>query len=169
MKFLMFLLRNRLLGYAVRFKSTGYRKVSMKNSEINWDRFVSLGLRLIGKPYIFGVEVDLFDPDPTHIKALDCSELTEWLFAQIKLFIPDGSYNQIKHTTPVEKGNVRIGDLGFKANPENGVVHHVGVYIGDGKVLEAKGTAWGTILTDKIEFEASTHFLSWGRHILIED
>lgn len=150
-------------------KWTGYEKTTMKYDEINWNKMVSLGLKLLGKPYIFGIEVNLHDPDPTHIKGLDCSELVEWLYTQIELPILDGSYNQVKQTKPITSNAVKIGDLGFKANPENGVVHHVGVYIGDGKVLEAKGIAWGTILTDKFVFETSTHFFRWGRHIAIED
>lgn len=141
----------------------------MKYGEIDWRTFVELGKKLIGKPYVMGAEVDLTDGDVDHIKAIDCSELVEFLYAQVGLYIADGSYNQIKYVRTVPKDDVRTGDIGFKANPENGVIHHVGVYLGDGQVLEAKGKTWGTILTPRETYEASPHFLQWGRHKLIDE
>ena len=62
---------------------TGYRKKMPKHSEVNWSKFVSLGRQLVGKPYNFGVEVNLKETDAARIKAIDCSELVEWLYAQV--------------------------------------------------------------------------------------
>lgn len=129
---------------------------------VDWAKFASLGKQLVGKPYVFGVEVDPMESDPAKIKALDCSELVEWLFAQVGVPVPDGSYNQDKACEKVS-GPLKVGDLGFKANPVNGVVHHVGVYIGDNNVLEAKGAQWGVVLTPLFSFTSSTHFTHWGR------
>jgi cell wall-associated NlpC family hydrolase len=137
-------------------------------SKIDWDKFVRLGKDLVGKQYKFGVEVDLADGDPSHIKALDCSELIEWLFAQIGIPVSDGSYNQFHETDSVGKDEVQIGDLCFKWNATNFQVHHVGVYIGEDTVLEAKGHAWGVILTPKKAFESSTEFARWGRLKLVK-
>lgn len=138
-----------------------------KHSEVNWARLVSLGKQLIGIPYNFGAEVNLKDPDTQHIKAIDCSELVEWLYAQVGLSIPDGSYNQFRTTRPIT-GDPLLGDLGFKWIPETRSVHHVGVWIG-GAVLEAKGAAWGVVLTDRTDFERSSHFAGWRRMNAIVD
>lgn len=133
----------------------------MKHSEINWARFNTLAHALVGKPYVFGSETNLKDPDPSHIKSLDCSELVEWLFAQIFIVIPDGSYNQFKVTRAI-KHDPQIGDLGFKWHPENKQVHHVGIYLKD-NVIEAKGNAWGVVLTPKAVFEKSPDWAMWRR------
>ena len=142
-----------------------------KHSEIPWSRIVSLGKALVGTPYVFGAEIDIYDfmknPDPKRIAAIDCSELIELLYAFVDIIIPDGSYNQAKVCNPITQ--VKLGDLGFKWNPDTHVIHHVGIYIGDDLVLEAKGKQWGTVLTPIGEYNKSTHFAWWGRHKDVED
>lgn len=148
----------------------------MKHSDIQWSRLVDLGRKMTGKPYEFGAEVNLKDPDPAHIKAIDCSELVEWLFAQVGIAVPDGSYNQAKRVRRLRfvpddpKSDVLLlGDLGFKWDPETEVIHHVGIYIGGRNVLEAKGKKWGVVITPYEEYVGSSHFAFWGRLKDIED
>lgn len=142
----------------------------MKHSDINWPHLITLGRQLVGKPYVFGAEVNLRDPDPAHITAIDCSELVEWLYAQIGISVPDGSYNQAKVCRRLEReAPVLIGDLGFKWNPDTEIIHHVGIYIGDDTVLEAKGKAWGVTLSMLSSYVASNHFAFWGRLKTVED
>lgn len=50
----------------------------------------------------------------------------------------------------------RAGSLVFLTNAE-GKKHHVGVYIGDDTVIQAKGTQWG-VVTSKL-----SHWDSWGQ------
>lgn len=139
----------------------------LKDSEINWTKFIGLGKKLLGKPYKFGAEINLNDPDPSHIKAIDCSELVEWLYAQIGIQVPDGSYNQFKVSHPIE-GAPRVGDLGFKWIPETQSIHHVGIWIGE-SVLEAKGKDYGVVLTERKDYESSSHFAMWRRLSSIAD
>lgn len=147
----------------------------MKHSEINWPHLISLGKKLVGKPYVFGAEVDLKDPDPAHINAIDCSELVEWLYAQINVSMPDGSYNQAKMCKRLEfnaglaSDILLLGDLGFKWDPETHAIHHVGIFIGNGEVLEAKGKKWGVVLTPFADYVSSEHFAYWGRLKTVED
>lgn len=150
--------------------------MSFKHSDIQWGKMIGLGRRLVGKPYTFGAEVDLNDPDPDHILGIDCSELVEWLYHQIGIDIPDGSYNQAKMVRRLNfipndpKSDVLLlGDLGFKWEPETEIIHHVGIYIGQSKVLEAKGKRWGVVLTPYDEYVGSSHFAYWGRLKNIED
>lgn len=148
----------------------------MKHSEINWARLVELGKKLVGTPYNLGAETNLKDTEVAHIKAIDCSELVEWLYAQIGLSIPDGSYNQAKVCRELRfipndpKSDVLLlGDLGFKWDPETHAIHHVAIYIGGRDVLEAKGKKWGTIITPFEEYEKSPHFAYWARLRTVED
>lgn len=156
-------LRNMLLdhGFQIRLSFRfGSPKVT-KHSEINWARFIELGKKLVGKPYNFGVEVNLKESNPDNLPALDCSELIEWIYAQVGISVPDGSYNQFKVSKSFF-GDPLIGDLGFKWIPETQSIHHVGVWLGD-SVLEAKGKLWGVVLTPRSEFEHSSHFAMWKR------
>jgi len=139
----------------------------IKHSEVHWATFINLGKQLVGKPYRFGEEVNLKETDPANIKAIDCSELVEWLFAQVGIIVPDGSYNQFKVSNPVQ-GDIKIGDLGFKWVPETKSIHHVGVWIGD-TVLEAKGKDFGVVLTPRADYEKSTHFAMWRRLTAVVD
>lgn len=152
--------------------STEKKGNTVKYGEIDWAKLVHFGKLLVGKPYVFGKEINIKNvvekKDPNLVEAIDCSELVELLYALINIYIEDGSYNQAKYTYAIPKESVKVGDLGFKADPETGVIHHVGVYVGENLVLEAKGKKWGVVLTPKQDYEASTHFLKWGRHKIIE-
>lgn len=156
----------------------------MKHSELNWAHFIDMGKKLVGKPYVFGSEVNLSDQDPTKIKGIDCSELVEYLYANLQkvdgsragLSMPDGSYNQAKVCrkltfipNDLKTDVLLLGDLGFKCEPQTGSIHHVGIFIGEGKVLEAKGKDFGVVLTDFSDYESSPHFAYWGRHQKIID
>lgn len=108
-------------------------------------RFRERALAQVGKRYIFGYEVRLDDLDP---KAFDCSELVQWLYAQCGYRVPDGSYNQYPKTVAVPKGApLKVGDPYFFID-SRGKVYHVGVYIGNGQCVEARGKAYGVIKTN---------------------
>ena len=112
-----------------------------------------------GKPYIFGVEVRLSDPNP---RAFDCSELVEWACAQAGLqpMMPDGTWAQhgfcVSHSTmiPVDAGIDTRGALLFNHRDAAGrpvddpatrpPTAHVALSLGDGTTIEAMGTDWGT-------------------------
>lgn len=101
----------------------------------------------IGKSYVYGFEVRLNDPDP---KSFDCSELVQWAFHQVGLIVPDGSYNQwvwiCQHKTQisVELAMWKGGSLLFRRNKQ-GNICHVGISMGDGTVVEARGKKYGVV------------------------
>ena len=97
----------------------------------------------IGKPYRFGIEVRLDDPDP---QAFDCSELVQWALAQVGLTFPDGSWNQCAacRAVPLTLARTTPGALVFVSqNGKPSGVHHVGISRGDGYTVEARGRRWG--------------------------
>jgi cell wall-associated NlpC family hydrolase len=134
---------------------------------------IEFGKKCVGKPYVYGVEVNiptfLKDPNPDKIVALDCSELVEVLYALVGINVPDGSYNQAKMCRRVPFESVLIGDMGFKWYPDTQVIHHVGLYLGNKEVLEAKGKAFGVVVTPYDDYVKSSHFAYWGRLKTIED
>lgn len=98
-----------------------------------------------GKPYIFGYEVDLNDPNP---KAFDCSELTQWVCHQcgVKPEMPDGAIYQMRHCRNhgtligINKAIDTAGALLFRITP-NG--NHVVISRGNGTTIEARGKDYG--------------------------
>jgi peptidoglycan DL-endopeptidase CwlO len=83
--------------------------------------------KMIGKPYRWGAEGP---------QSFDCSGLTSWAFKQAGVTLPRSSKQQALVGTPVSKSELRPGDLVFFYKP----VSHVGIYIGDGKMINAPQT-----------------------------
>lgn len=114
----------------------------------------------LGKPYVFGAEVDLKDPNP---KAFDCSEFVEWVFAQCGFYVPDGSQNQYNASVPVTKGHEGIGDVGFFRH-EGKPVHHVGILVSHGEVIDARGEPHNKVIVrPRAKWDAWKEFTGWRR------
>nr|WP_219632576.1 C40 family peptidase [Haloechinothrix aidingensis] len=77
-----------------------------------------------GSPYEWGAQ----GPD-----TFDCSGLTSWAYNQAGVSIPRSSRSQSQHGQPIPRDQLEPGDLVFFYNP----VSHVGIYIGDGKMVHA--------------------------------
>ncbi|HKS49777.1 MAG TPA: NlpC/P60 family protein [Amycolatopsis sp.] len=78
----------------------------------------------LGKPYVWGAA----GPN-----AYDCSGLVRWAFRQAGVNLPRTSSTQSTVGKPVSRDQLRPGDLVFFYSP----VHHVGIYVGDGRILHA--------------------------------
>ncbi|HVE47853.1 MAG TPA: NlpC/P60 family protein [Acidimicrobiales bacterium] len=83
--------------------------------------------RQLGKPYEWGAS----GPD-----SFDCSGLTSWAWRAGGKSLPHSSRAQYSATARVPADEIRIGDLIFYGEP----IHHVGIYAGDGRMVEASET-----------------------------
>jgi cell wall-associated NlpC family hydrolase len=81
----------------------------------------------LGKPYHFGAD------GPA---GFDCSGLTMWAFKRAGVTLPRASRSQAGIGRTVSWDELRPGDLVFYYSP----VSHVGIYAGDGKMLNAPQT-----------------------------
>lgn len=100
-----------------------------------------------GKPYVFGATARVTDPDPA---ALDCSELVKWSAGRLGVSIPDGAINQYNDiskrglTLAVADALRTPGAVIFKHGiGRHAPIYHVGISEGNGRVFEAKGSAYG--------------------------
>lgn len=84
-------------------------------------------LSQLGKPYVWAAA----GPD-----TYDCSGLTMWAWARAGVVLPHNSGAQYAVTQRVAPGDWQPGDLLFFGSP----IHHVGMYIGDGDMVEAPYT-----------------------------
>lgn len=81
----------------------------------------------IGKPYEWGAD----GPD-----SFDCSGLTQWAWKAAGRTLPHSSVAQYGATVRVAVSQIEPGDLVFYGSP----IHHVGIYAGDGQMVEASET-----------------------------
>lgn len=88
---------------------------------------VDAALSQIGKPYVYAAA----GPD-----SYDCSGLTMWAWAQAGVGLPHNSGAQYAATPRVDRSDLEPGDLVFFGSP----IHHVGMYIGNGQMVEAPYT-----------------------------
>ena len=81
----------------------------------------------LGKPYVWGAT----GPD-----SFDCSGLMQWSWAQVGVKLPRVAADQQAWATPVPISQVLPGDLVFFGAPAS----HVGMYLGNGMMLDAPHT-----------------------------
>ncbi|SHG67154.1 C40 family peptidase [Geodermatophilus nigrescens] len=86
---------------------------------------VQTALGQIGDPYVWGAS----GPD-----GFDCSGLTQYAYAAAGISLPHSSKAQSTMGTPVSRSELLPGDIVYFYSP----VSHVGIYIGDGKMVHAR-------------------------------
>jgi cell wall-associated NlpC family hydrolase len=105
-------------------------------------KVIDIAKEWLGTPYVYGGN------DPK--KGLDCSGLVQQAFKRIGIELPRVTYDQVKEGTEV-KGieNAKPGDLVFTVGDIGRRVNgHVGIYLGDGKWIEAPYTGANVRITD---------------------
>ncbi|MUT67091.1 cell wall-associated hydrolase [Paenibacillus sp. NEAU-GSW1] len=108
---------------------------------------IATGKSFLGKPYKFGA--------PSGItSSFDCSSFTQYVYKKHGISLPRSSKDQSKVGIKVSKANLKAGDLVFSDTNRDGVINHVSIYIGNGKLLHTykvgigvtistfKGSAW---------------------------
>jgi cell wall-associated NlpC family hydrolase len=97
-------------------------------------RAVHFALAQVGKAYVYGAA------GPS---AYDCSGLTMRAWGTAGVGLPHSSRAQMGYGTPVSESELRPGDLVFYYSP----VSHVGMYIGNGLIVNAENPSVGVKVT----------------------
>ena len=88
---------------------------------------IGTAMKYLGAPYVWAAQ----GPN-----AFDCSGFVKFCFAKVGISLPHSSAMQYNLGTHVSKDQLRPGDLVFFYTP----IHHVGIYIGNGNMINATGT-----------------------------
>lgn len=88
----------------------------------------------VGSSYVWGTS------GPS---TFDCSGLTSYAYRQVGVSLPRSSRAQFGMGTQVAKSDLQPGDLVFYYSP----VSHVGIYIGNGKIVDAANPRSGVRIT----------------------
>ena len=83
--------------------------------------------KYIGTPYCRGGQSP---------RCFDCSGFVKYVHAQKDIDLPRTSHQQYKATKKISRSEAVPGDLVF-FHYRSGYVYHVGIYVGDGKVLHS--------------------------------
>lgn len=96
------------------------------NAATSGQAIVSYAKQFLGRPYVYGA---------TGPNSFDCSGLTSYVYKNAAgINIGRTTYDQIKAGSEVSRGNLQPGDLVFTSD------HHVGIYVGDNKMIHAPQT-----------------------------
>jgi cell wall-associated NlpC family hydrolase len=92
----------------------------------------------VGKAYVWGAT----GPD-----AWDCSSLVQAAYREIGVELPRITTDQLAFGPRVAGVDPQVGDLLFVAGTDGTpeAPGHVGMYVGDGRVIAAKGARWGVV------------------------
>lgn len=89
-----------------------------------------------GTPYVWGGN--------SLSKGIDCSGLVQQIYRQLGISVPRTTYEQAKNGRRVSAAEARPGDLVFYRAGSQGP-EHVGIYVGNGKVVHAANSRLGVI------------------------
>lgn len=85
--------------------------------------------RFLGTPYVWGGN--------SLTKGVDCSGFVQQVFKAYGYSTPRVSRDMAKRYTKVSASEAKAGDLVFYHNLKTGVVDHVAIYMGNGKIIHA--------------------------------
>ncbi len=86
--------------------------------------------RFLGTPYVWGGN--------SLTKGVDCSGFVQQVFKAYGYNTPRVSRDMARTYTTISRSEAKAGDLVFYHNLKTGVVDHVAIYMGNGKVIHAK-------------------------------
>jgi cell wall-associated NlpC family hydrolase len=104
-------------------------KVSVPGSANSSD-VVSIAMEYLGCPYVWA------GSSPS---GFDCSGFVMYVYAKVGVSLPHSSRMQYGVGKAVSRGSLQPGDLVFFGNP----IHHVGIYVGNGNMINAAGVGKG--------------------------
>ncbi len=114
---------------------TSFYKPSGKTKR---QKVVDFAERFIGNPYVWG--------GTSLTSGCDCSGFVMKVMENFGVTLPRCSYQQAEVGRPVTRDTVRPGDLIFYLRGSR--VGHVVMYAGNGRVVEAKGAAYGIVVSE---------------------
>lgn len=133
------------VGAQVRSTDPDPRGVQARRQAAITGAAVRVALRQRGDRYRYGAA----GPD-----AFDCSGLVQFAFHRAGGVLPRTSGEQARATKRIPRSRARRGDLVFFS--EDRAVYHVGIYLGDDRLLHAPGTGervqTGQLWTRRVSF-----------------
>ena len=103
------------------------------------EEIVEYASQFIGNPYVWG------GTDP--VNGADCSGFVQTIYRTYGIELPRVATEQAYAGEQIPVSEAQPGDLIFYKD-SSGYIHHVVMYAGDGKTVEAKGRSYGIVSDD---------------------
>lgn len=111
--------------------------------------------KYITSPYIYG---------GTSPAGWDCSGFTQWALSYLGVSIPRLSYQQAAGGIRVDKNYMSLWKPGdILVYSSGGSVNHVALYLGDGMLMHALSSKWGTLI------QGVTYYENWDKKNTLTD
>lgn len=140
-------------------ESNGWYQIKLTDGRVGWssgkylrlnnrttrqakvDAVISQAKSFLGTPYVYG------GASPSD-GGFDCSGFTKYVYGKSGYTLNRISKDQALNGTYVARGYTQPGDLVFYSFSGNGVINHVGIYLGDGKMINSPKTGDVVKITD---------------------
>ena len=124
------------LNEAIRFSPM--EEAAMKSASLR-QQIVNYAIQFCGNPYVWG--------GTSLTRGCDCSGFTMKVMENFGVSLPHYSGSQATMGTKVTSETMRPGDLVFYGN-SSGRINHVGIYIGNGQIVNAQSRRSGIRITN---------------------
>lgn len=101
----------------------------------NRESIVNAAVSMLGKPYVWGASSS---------SAVDCSGLVVYCYGLVGISLPHYSVSLCSVGQPVSRENILPGDI-VCWTKDGSYCHHVGIYVGNGQCIDARGKKWGVV------------------------
>ena len=118
---------------------------STSTSTVTAQDIINYAMQFEGYPYVWGGD------SPS--TGFDCSGFVQYVYAHFGIDLPRTTFEQVNCGTPVSLSDVKPGDLVFEMPSPEGP-NHVGIYIGNGKILDAMDPQNGVTISPIYEVVA---------------
>ncbi|MGE7185766.1 LysM peptidoglycan-binding domain-containing protein [Peribacillus sp. NPDC006672] len=133
------------IGQSIRVSGKASASATKNPSKLSYsakaDQVLAAGAKYLGAKYVYGASTSRTD-------IFDCSSFTLRAFQSAGISLPRNSVAQSQAGTAVSLKALQKGDLVFFDTNNNGVINHVGIYAGNGQMLNAstsKGVSYANI------------------------
>lgn len=121
---------------------------ALSGSTSRASQIVATAKKYIGVPYLWG---------GTTPKGFDCSGFVQYVFNRHGISLPRTTTEQYKVGSYVSKSKLKTGDLVFLQNTYRQGISHVGIYVGDGKMIHASSSK-GVVISDLSTSYYTSHY-----------
>ncbi len=121
-------------------KTTNESTSSSTSSSVTGEKVVAYAKEYLGYKYTYG--------GSTPKSGFDCSGFTSYVYKNFGYSLSRSSSGQANNGTKVSKDDLQIGDILIFKNQSLTKIGHVGIYVGDNKMIHASEPGVGVTITD---------------------
>lgn len=117
-------------------KENAVDETPVSTSSTKGEEVLAYAMKYIGSKYVYG---------GSSPRGFDCSGFTSYVYKNFEVTLSRTAAGQYSNGRSVSKSELQAGDLVMFCSP----INHVGIYVGEGKIVHAANTARG-VTTDTI-------------------